>query len=461
MRAGIYTRISEDREAEGLGVKRQLKDCEALATGRGWEIAERYSDNDISAYSGKPRPAYRRMLADITAAHIDAVVVWHQDRLVRQPRELEEFFDVCDRAGVTALASVSGDVDLGTDDGRLKARIMGAVSRNASDAASRRLRRKALDIATNGGVAGGGTRAFGFEADRVTIRPDEGEIIRELAGRLLAGDTLRSLAVDLNARGITTPTGGRWTPTPLRRMLRSARISGQREHRGEIVATAQWPAIIAPEQTTRIRALFDDPSRQATRAVRRYVLKGLLRCGECGAVLVSRPRDDGSRRYVCARGPQYDGCGRCSALAEPLEEFVTEAVLWRLDTPELAATMRGQREDAPDEWQQQADEITERLDELAKAYAAGAIAMREWMAAREPLQRRLEDARRKINRDASSSVLAPYAGRGGVLRDQWPALNIERRHAVIAAVLAHVVVRPGRRGFNRFDPQRFELIWRY
>ena len=34
-------------------------------------------------------------------------------------------------------------------------------------------------------------------------------------------------------------------------------------------------------------------------------------------------------------------------------------------------------------------------------------------------------------------------------------------HAVIAAVLAHVVVRPGRRGFNRFDPQRFELIWRY
>ena len=461
MRTGIYTRISEDREAEGLGIKRQLGDCETLAGGRGWEIVERYSDNDISAYSGKRRPAYRRMLADITAGHIDAVVVWHQDRLVRQPRELEEFFDICDRAGVTALASVSGDVDLSTHDGRLKARIMGAVARNSSDAASRRLRRKALEIASNGGVAGGGTRPFGFETDRTTIRPYEAEIIRELAGRLLAGETLRSLSVDLNARGITSPTGKRWTPSPLRRMLSSARISGQREHHGEIVADAKWPAIITREQTSRIRGLLSDPSRKATRAPRRYLLKGLLRCDACGARLVSRPRGDGSRRYICARGPQYVGCGKTYVLAEPIEEFVTEAVLWRLDTPELAATMRGQTDDAPDEWQQQADEITERLDELAKAYAAGAIAMREWMAAREPLQRRLEDARRKVSKDASGALLAPYAGRGGVLRDQWSTLNLERRHAIIAAVLAHVVVRPGRRGFNRFDPQRFELVWRY
>jgi site-specific DNA recombinase len=461
MRTGIYARISEDREAEGLGVKRQLDDCEALATGRGWEIAERYVDNDVSAYSGKPRPEYRRMLADVTAGHIDAVVVYHQDRLVRQPRELEAFLDTCDAAGLTSLASVSGDVDLGTDDGRMKARIMGAVARNSSDAASRRLKRKALEIATNGGVTGGGTRPFGFEADRVTLRADEAAIIRELADRFLTGETLRSLAVDLNARGITTPTGGRWIPTPLRRMLASARISGQREHKGEIVADAKWPAIITREQTTRIRGLLGDPSRQAVRAPRKYLLGRLLRCDACGAALVSRPRDDGSRRYICARGPQYVGCGKTYVLAEPIEEFVTEAVLWRLDTPELAATMRGQSADPPDKFQQQADEITGRLDELAKAYAAGAIAMREWMAAREPLQRRLEAAQRQIGRNGSATVLAPYMGRGGVLRAKWPTLNIERRHAIIAAVLAHVVVHPGRRGFNRFDPERFELVWRY
>ena len=75
MRTGIYTRISEDREAEGLGVKRQLEDCEQLAANRGWDVIDRYSDNDISAYSGKRRPKYRRMLKDIESGTVDSVVV--------------------------------------------------------------------------------------------------------------------------------------------------------------------------------------------------------------------------------------------------------------------------------------------------------------------------------------------------------------------------------------------------
>jgi hypothetical protein len=386
--------------------------------------------------------------------------VWHQDRLHRQPRELEEFFDVCDKAGVSALASVSGDVDLATHDGRLKARIMGAVARNQSDAASRRLKAKAKEIAENGGMAGGGTRPFGFEMDRRTVREAEAAVIRELAGRLLAGETIRSLATDLNARAILTPTGGHWTPTPLRRMLRSARISGQREHHGKIVATGNWDAIITPAQTTRIRALLDDPTRQNQRPPRSYLLKGLLRCSHCGAALVARPRDDGQRRYVCATGPQYHGCGRTHALAEPIEEFVSEAVLWRLDTRELAEALKG-RSDPPDDIQRQVDEINERLEDAARAYAAGDIGMREWMAAREPLQRRLDDAQRKIRRDTNQALLAPYTSAHGVLRDRWPELDFDRQHAIIGAIIQQVTVGPGRRGLNRFDPDRFQLVWRY
>ena len=43
---------------------------------RGWEVAEVYVDNDVSAYSGKPRPAWQRLIADIEAGRIDAVVGW-------------------------------------------------------------------------------------------------------------------------------------------------------------------------------------------------------------------------------------------------------------------------------------------------------------------------------------------------------------------------------------------------
>ncbi|MGZ6269833.1 MAG: recombinase family protein, partial [Candidatus Limnocylindrales bacterium] len=107
--AAVYARISSDPEGDQLGVSRQVAGCRTLAARRGWPVAECYVDDDRSAYSGKPRPEYRRMLDDIRAGAVDAVVVWHLDRLHRQPKELEEFFEVCDAAHLSALASVTGD----------------------------------------------------------------------------------------------------------------------------------------------------------------------------------------------------------------------------------------------------------------------------------------------------------------------------------------------------------------
>ena len=98
VRAGIYARISSDREGNNLAVSRQLADCEALAARRGWEIAERYVDADISAYSGKARPEYRRMLEEIDAGVLDAVVVYHADRLHRHPQRVRSSWSSARRA---------------------------------------------------------------------------------------------------------------------------------------------------------------------------------------------------------------------------------------------------------------------------------------------------------------------------------------------------------------------------
>lgn len=460
-RAAIYARISSDRDGDRLGVGRQVTDCEALADRRGWEVVERYIDDDVSAYSGRVRPAYRRMLADIAAGAVDAVVVWDLDRLHRQPKELEEFFDVSDAAGVRALASVSGDVDLATDSGRFTARILGAVSRKESDDKSRRIKRKAIETALAGRDSGGGTRPFGYEADRRTIRLDEAEIIRECAGRLLAGDSLRSVCGDLTERGVKTVTGLDWNTQTMRRILGSGRISGRREHRGEIVADSEWPGIISPADSDRIRALLSDPSRRTNQNPRRYLLGRLLRCGVCGEALVARPRDDGSRRYICAKGPNFVGCGHIAILAEPLEAFVVEGVLYRLDSPELAAALRGSPDD-PDaaNWQRQADDAAAQLDELARAHGEQAFTMREWLAARRPIEARLTAARRQLGRLSQTTVLDGHVGLATELRDRWSTLNLTRQRAIIAAVADHFVIGPGRRGFNQFDSSRIKPVWR-
>src|SRR5439155_26331380 len=128
------------------------------------------------------------------------------------------------------------------------------------DDKSRRIRRKNDERAAAGKVSGGGTRAYGYAEDRRTVRPGEAAVIREAATRFLAGESVRSICNELNERGEPTSTGKQWTQQTLRRMLANPRISGQRVHRGEIVATAEWPAIIAPAETERIRALLSDPT---------------------------------------------------------------------------------------------------------------------------------------------------------------------------------------------------------
>jgi len=462
VRAGIYARISSDREGDQLGVRRQIEDCERLAERQGWEVVERYVDDDVSAYSGRVRPAYRRMLDDLAGGHLDGVVVWHLDRLHRRPKELEEFFEVCETAQITRLASVSGDINLASDDGQFLARILGAVAAKESDDKSRRVTRKHQELAQAGRIAGGGSRPFGYEADKKTIRESEALVIRECATRLLAGEALRSLCADLSERGVETVTGAEWKTQTLRRILMSGRICGWREHHGELVAVAEWPAIITPAETLRIRALLSDPARRTNRSARRYLLVRLLRCGRCGEPLVSRPRSGGDRRYVCASGPNFSGCGHTYVMADPLEQFVVEAVLYRLDSPELAAALDGSTTSDPDaeRWQTEVARSQLELDELAAMYGRREIALSEWHAARAPIERRVTEARRHLARLSRTSVLAGHVGNASVLRESWPELPLTRQHAIIAAVLDHLVVGPGRPGITRFDPSRFEPVWR-
>jgi site-specific DNA recombinase len=461
--AAIYARISSDPEGDRLGVSRQLADCQALAERKGWTVAERYVDDDRSAYRGNARPEYRRLLADIASGTIDAVLVYNLDRLHRQPKELEEFFDICDDARVSSLASVEGDIDLASHEGRFHARIIGAVSRKSSDDMSRRIRRKHLELAQAGQPGGGGTRPYGYRPDRLTAVPAEAAVIRDAAGRILAGDSLRAVATDLNARGIATVRGGPWSVQVLRRMLMSIRLSGQRGFHGEIVAQGTWQAILTPDETGRLRALLGNPERLTRRTVRSYLLgSGLLRCGLCETPLVARPRADGQRRYVCAKGPGLPGCGRIAILAESIEHLIEAAVFLRLDSPALAGMIAGRtRQDASaTEIRQRIDADTEQLAELATFWGEQFISTQEYVAARKPILRRLTSDKRELGRLLSTAAFDRYVGSATVLRDAWPEMPISRRHAVVAAILDHARVASAVRGRAAFDPARVTPLWR-
>jgi hypothetical protein len=341
------------------------------------------------------------------------------------------------------------------------ARILGAVARKESDDKSRRIRRKAEEIAVAGRVGGGGTRPYGFEPDRLTLRDSEAVVIRECVRRFLAGEAIRSICNDLNERGVRTVVGGPWKTQTLRRLMGSPRISGEREHRGVIVGRAVWPAIVNPADTARVRAILADPARRTNRTARRYLLTRLLRCGLCGETLVSRPREDGVRRYVCARGANFTGCGRLYVVADTLELFVVEAILYRLDSPELAAALAGSPDDSATAAVQTEFEAGQaQLDELARAYGNQAIGLSEWLAARAPIEARISAAKKRLARLSRATVVAEHVGNAKGLRDAWQSVPLSRQRAIVASVLDHAVIAPGRRGLNRFDPERVTPVWR-
>jgi site-specific DNA recombinase len=459
VKAAIYARISSD-DGTALGVARQVEDCKRLAAELGWEVAEVYVDNDVSAYSGKKRPAYERMVADLRDGYRDGVVVYHLDRLTRRPIELEQFLEVLTEAKVTNLRFVaSGGMDVGTGDGLLVARMLAAVAAAESETKSRRVRRKMDEVAA-AGRPHGGAPAFGFERDKVTHNPAQAETIRRIADRYIAGESWRSIAQWLDDEGVRTVAGGPWTTTTLRSLLKSGRIAGLREHRGEVIGPAVWEPIITIEQREKILARMADAATNRRRTPRRYLLSGMLRCGRCGNRLYSSPRKN-RRRYVCLSGPDHGGCGHLTIVAPPVEELVTAAVLYRLDTPELAQALEGRT--AEDTEAAALAEILAadqaQLDELAKLYADKAIGVREWMAARGPIEDRINDTRRRIARLTRTDALAGFVGNGSDLKAAWSDLNLTRQAAIVKTIVDHVVIAPGTKGANEVDPGRVEIVW--
>jgi site-specific DNA recombinase len=455
----IYARISSDQEGTALGVARQLEDCRKLARELGWTVGDEYVDNDLSATYGKHRPRYEAMVADLAEGFRDGVIAYHSDRLTRRPIELEQFVEVATEAKAPVRFVAGANVDIANGDGLMVLRLLAVVAANESESKSRRVRRKLEEVAASGRPHGGSNRPFGYQADKVTVRPDEAEVIRKMVARYIAGESLRSICGWLEDEGIRTVAGGQWRTTTLRLVLTSGRIAGLRQHRGEIVGPAVWEPIITEDQRSKILARAAEQSVTGRRTPRRYLLTGLLRCGRCGNRLFSSARAT-TRRYVCSSGPDHGGCGRLTITAGPLEELITQAVLYRLDTPELAdglAGRAGQDEEAAALSHALADDHAQ-LDELAGLYAAKQIAAREWLAARTPIEDRITDAQRRLARLTNTDAINGFIGNGAKLRAQWAELNLTRQHAVVRAVLDHAVIEPAKS--SAFDPARVEPIWR-
>lgn len=464
--AAIYCRISSDDQRDGLGVKRQENDCRALAKARGWTVAPSriYVDNDLSAASHRTeRPGFTAMCDAIDRGKVGAVVAWDLDRITRSPLQLEQFVDRCESAGVLDLATVSGDLNLGTGDGLLTARIKGAVAAQEITNIRKRVRAKKAELARDGKPSGGGTRPFGFELDRVTVVPAEADLIREAATAVLGGESITGVCRRWNAAGIPTVTGAKWSTPVLRSILQAPRVAGLRAHNGAIVGEAVWPAILEREQWEPLAAMLAARAIGGDRNTTAHLLTGLLVCGNCGDPLNSG-KNNGLRAYRCSRAEgKRNGCG-LSIAAEPLEDHVVAEVAAKLDTPGfLSALHADQDATATAEDYREVVTIEGKLTELADEWAADRLTMAEWKTARTALETRLDAARERIARTptpVTTDAMKAMSGKGEFLA-LWGGLDRAHRREFLGLFVESITITPAVRGRNRFDPARATIKWRY
>lgn len=460
----LYLRISRDMEGEGLGVARQLADCQALAEQRGWQVLpEPYVDNDLSAYSGKPRPAYLRLLEDVRAGRVARIVAWHPDRLHRSPVELEAFIDLVEGSGCRVETVRSGAVDLSTPSGRLNARVLGGFARYESEHKSDRVRSKLAQNA-EAGRHHGGSRPYGWEPDRVTVDVAEAGHVRRAAQLVLAGNSVKAAARALNAEGSRTSIGREWSGVTVRSLLLRPRNAGLRQHHGQVLdgVPGRWEAILDRDTHERLRALLTDPSRRTNPGAngRTHLLSGIGRCGVCGGPV----RGAKAKPYKGVAATVYR-CfpGGCVARNQgKLDALVRDLVCARLARPDAVELLRPADEPGEtDAARAEVERLLAKLQTVAADYADDVCTREQYLEQTRRTRARLEQAEALVPAVAPRlAVLDPLVGLSGVeaVEAVWVALDVSVQRQVVALLL-DITVQPTRRGPG-FDPASVVTAWK-
>ena len=255
----------------------------------------------------------------------------------RRPEHGKELSSAVGLPPATGYAHcVPGELDLTTASGGFYGFMETGRSWYESAIRSQRVKDAVERNARAGKRSGGGSRPFGYKIIRhhlgesgkrryhiigEEIEPAEAEAIKEAAARVLRGESIRSIAFDFNDRGIKPVAGGRWAGSTLRRVLVSPRIAGLRQHNGEVVGEAMWPAIIDRATHDRLVGLLGDPSRRRDNFGRPRVqpLVGLVHCASRGGKMTTAIAPRQGRGYCCRKDENPTCPARVRIVAEPLE----------------------------------------------------------------------------------------------------------------------------------------------
>lgn len=299
-----YIRVSSDDQLE-YSPDSQLKVIRDHASRDGYIIPDEYvfQDDGISGKSASKRPAFRLMIATAKADNppFDAIFVWKYSRFARNQEEAIMYKNLLKKRGISVRSISEPSTD--SPFSSLIERIIEWMDEYYLINLSGEVRRGMTEKAARGEVMG--TAPFGYTAkDKVLVPNEHADTVRYIFATFLSGKGSRAIASELGQKGVRTrrgnPPDNRWVhyiltnPTYIGKIRWSteghanydrANYSGDNvmivdgKH-DPIIDMETWNAV-----QTKINSRSTEVKYKRKDTDRMYMLKGIVRCGSCGATL--------------------------------------------------------------------------------------------------------------------------------------------------------------------------------
>jgi len=468
MRSAIYARVSTEKQEKQETVKSQVEALRKYARQNKHGIVGEYIDE---GYSGEllDRPALDRLRDDAKSGIFEALLIHSPDRLSRKFVYQALLEEEIKKAGIRIVFLNRPDRS-DTPEENLLNGVQGLIAEYEKAKIVERTRRGKRHKAESGRIIGNlapygykyvkGDRAEG-RPGRYEVIPEEAKVVR-LIFKLLVDDrmSIRGIAKELTRRMISPPRGKHWRTSTLRRILTNETYIGTTYYNKHVLVEPEqprngekyrrrtrtshrlrpkdeWIAIHLPEElhiidTTTFRQAqkqMEINSALSSRNTKyRYLLRGLVKCGACGAAYVGiayRKKlyyrcNDRQRTFPLPRD-----CKVGSVRAEPLETAVWDKLTEALVKPSIITKRMQKLQDRGrgelGGLNSEAREIEVKLSgiqneesRILDAYSAGAISIEQLKTQMAKLRSRrqaLESEKQAIQTKIDAHELGSFSRR--------------------------------------------------
>jgi len=346
MKAGIYIRVSSDRQAkEGESLAEQEATLQAYCNFRDIAIASIYKEEGRSGKDTN-RPQFQRMIKDCQLGKIDTVIVKKVDRLSRSLIDFEKTIKFFEDNNVN-LISLNENFDTSTAIGRAVIRIILTFAQLEREQTSERTV-DVMKFRAEQGQWNGGYPPLGYDYDKelgLIINTEEAKIVRIIFDKYIELASYRKVAEFLNAAGHRTKkftnrigqeTGGeKFIDTSIATILKNPIYIGQIRYKGEVYQ-GKHTAVIDRDNFIATQEIIKRNGERKTSVMKankhNFLLEGLVKCGDCGAMMSPKWCLSRSRQryfyYNCTNAEHSGGdvCLNKSIGASVLEQFVLSRV---------------------------------------------------------------------------------------------------------------------------------------